>query len=148
MTALVLAMASVIAPGAEVPWDLADAVAMVAEEAPLPEGPEYTAALLVVTAWEESRFERTARGDSGKSAGYFGLWCGGYERKCRSVEDAWGAARMALAWHHESRRVCRSLPKAEQQALYLSGTCDRGLALSRRRSWLTRVAMRAVGGAT
>ena len=121
---------------------LAVAIATAAEEAPLFDDDvdgRRTAALLVVTAWEESRFDRFAVGDSGRSCGLFGIWVGRSERRCRAIqEDVFGSARIARDMLRESLRVCRARPVAERLGLYLGGSCGRGLPLSRRRWWLMK----------
>lgn len=127
------AMLAVVCPAA--PATLADAIATAAEETA---DAERTAALLVVTAMAESSCRADAIGDHGRSAGFFGLWCGS-ERRCAAViADPYGAARMARDLLAESLTVCRAQRPAERLGLYLGGACDRGLAQSRHRWWWLR----------
>jgi len=129
------AMASLGAPPREDLADVAVAIAEAAEERPVVGGDaRRTAALLVVTAWAESRFDVHAVGDGGRSCGLFGIWVGRRPERCALLAaDHVGAARMARDMLEESLRVCRARPPAERLGLYMGGACDRGLGQSRYR---------------
>ncbi len=117
---------------------LADAIAVAAEERPEVAGDvKRTAALLVATAYAETRFDHLAIGDSGRSCSAFALWIGRSIARCRALqEDIYGAARIALERLAESIHVCRAQPPGDRLALYLGGACDTGLRQSRWRWWL------------
>lgn len=125
---------------------LAEAIALAAEERPFVAGDaRRTAALLVVTAHAESRFDAGAVGDSGRSCGYFGIWVGARRERCALMAaDPIGTARLARDMLAESLIVCRARPAPERLGLYMGGDCSRGLAQSRHRWWWTNRLARVV----
>jgi hypothetical protein len=105
--------------------DIAAEIADSAELAPLGHSPRWTAAVLTVWAWHESRFRRSVTGDKGKSLGLLQTWRG------------WGEPSVALSLGlmHESFRVCADRPMEERFAWYAAGRdgCSRRRGLSRSR---------------
>ena len=117
----------------------AEEIAEAAEAWPLPGlGVTYTAALLVVTAQEESRFDRGAVGDSGASVGLFQLWRGWHD----------SSASEALWLMGQSFGVCRKRKSSERLGWYHHGGagCDHKLALSRHRFWVAHNLTMSYGG--
>lgn len=136
----VAAAAALGAPPSADTAALADAVVIVADERPiLGKDPRQTAALLLVTAWQESRFDPRATGDSGRSCGLFGIWVGARRERCALMAaDPIGSARMARDLLAESLNVCKRMPVNERLGLFMGGACDRGLVASRHRWWWWR----------
>ncbi len=125
---------------------IADDIALVAEESPLfagDDGPLRTAVLLASVASFESGNLRAdidsceASGDGGKA---WSLWQlhRPKERICGSRRDA---ARAAVDMLRASMSACRALTQAERLAVFASGRCSSGRRESRNRwdraaSWL------------
>ena len=112
----------------------ADAFAEEASARPLPGmTPGLTAALDVVMAWHEARFNSTALHDHGAGYGLFGTHAA-----------TWGAPipidvpGQVWAWHSlakMSMRVCADKPREERLAQYMSGSCEKRAGMSRGRVW-------------
>lgn len=102
--------------------ETAEEIAEAATEAPLSNDRRRTAALLVVMAYRESRFNRLALGDGGASVGLF------------QINRGWGvaSARGALSLIHASFDMCRERPFAERLGWYMWGRsgCDHRLEKS------------------
>jgi len=141
---LAAAAAAVGALCPNAPPVLVDAITLAAEERPiLADDGRRTAVLLAVTAFAESSCRADALGDRGRSAGFFGLWCGTPARCAIVVADPFGSARIARDMLATSLTVCRARPPAERLGLYLGSTCAAGLPQSRYRWWLfSRLARR------
>lgn len=88
-----------------------------------------TIALNVSLAWHESRFNRYARGDQGKSWGLFQYQNHG------TPEDAAEQTKQANRLILQSFRVCKDKPLNERLGWYAAGGngCERGLRESRNR---------------
>ncbi len=118
MTALVVAMMLMLAPGRD-HAALAGAIARVVEsERPLfadDEGRRKTAALMVAVAYRESTFTTAAVGDHGRSFCAFQIHrtAGGTPAL---LTDPEGCARQALTILRESLRACPSHPVATYAA--------------------------------
>ena len=116
----------------------AEAIARVAESEPLfdDHGEERTAALLVSIAWYESRLKPNAKSSNG-------LWYCLFQIDKRQLADPDKAladpevcTRAAIKIIRTSLQKCASRPTDERLAMFMSGTCDKGLADSRYRSFL------------
>jgi hypothetical protein len=93
--------------------------------------------LLIVTAAEESRFDREVlecrrKGDNGKAVGPWQTQVFGAKRRkaCGSIVSA---ARIALAMMRASFTGCPGAPLRDGLATYASGRCDKGRRISRHR---------------
>jgi len=116
----------------------AEAIARVAESEPLFEerGEQRTAALLVAVAWYESRLKPNAKSANGQ-------WYCLYQVDKRHLPDPEKAltdpevcTRAAIKIIKGSLAKCGKRPAEEQLAMFMSGSCDKGLADSRYRMFL------------
>jgi hypothetical protein len=117
----ILLMLAAISPGAE---KMKDARAIAVEVWNVAETPREAATLLV-TAWEESRFQQSAVGDGGQARTAYQL----HGAPRTAVLDIGEATRIASARLRASARLCPRWPLA----VYASGSCDRGHRLNDRR---------------
>jgi hypothetical protein len=116
----------------------AEAIARVSESEPLFEdhGEERTAALLVAVAWYESRLKPNAKSSNGQ-------WYCLYQVDKRWLPDPQKAldnpevcTRAAVKIIKASLAKCSARPLEERLAVFVSGSCDRGVADSRYRMFL------------
>lgn len=116
MTLYAYAMLALLAPGQDT-HELGEAIDAAAET-PL------EAALLVATAWRETRFGKELSGDHGRSAGPFGHWCAPDVVMCERLKMDWFyAARIAHEDIATSLSACKEWPAPERLTWYLSGKC-------------------------
>jgi hypothetical protein len=121
----------------------AEAIARVAEEAPLFDGDAArTAALLVSVAWHESRLRPDAKSANGR-------WLCLYQVDKRHVadpskllEDPEACTRAAMTILRASLTHCRARPERDRLAFFMSGACDKGLPQSRYRMFLASKLLR------
>ena len=142
-------------PGPEVPWSdtyeqTAQGIARAAHEHPLPvtDGEQFTAALLTVQAWQESRFKPDEVHDHGAGHGEWGV----HAETARGITDCSAVdmetpakgARCALELMHASFRICSKRPLAERLGWFAWGAtgCDHRLELSRHRLGMVARLMR------
>ena len=121
----------------DAPWkddyeNVASAINEASESKPLfagDNGKRKTAALLVSLAWFESRFDRKAIGDKGKS---FGLY---QQQGMGELFDAKIASMVAVEQIKISFRICSNRPIEERLGWYAAGgpNCQFGLLKSKHR---------------
>jgi hypothetical protein len=117
----------------------AEAIAKVAESDPLftEKGEQRTAALLVAIAWYESRLKPNAKSSNGQ---WYCLYqvdkrhLGGEPDK--ALNDAEVCTRAAVKIIKSSLAKCGKRPLEEQLAVFMSGSCEKGVAESRYRMFL------------
>lgn len=120
-----------LAPWKDTYAETAQGMVQGAQEAPLFEGVgalPKTLALDVSLAWFESRFDRAANGDHGKSHGL-------YQVQGPVIEDVKGQTIQANEMILQSFRVCKGKTLTEKLGWYAAGgnDCERGLRESRHR---------------
>lgn len=116
----------------------AEAIARVSESEPLfdDRGEQRTAALLVAIAWYESRLKPNAKSSNGQ-------WFCLYQIDKRHLADPEKAladpevcTRAAVKIIKGSLAKCRARPLEERLAVFMSGSCEKGLPESRYRMFL------------
>ena len=138
---LVLILTMLAKEPGSVPWlDMlpveAEAIADEASARPLPGmTPGLTAALDVVMAWHESRFNPEAVHDHGAGYGLFGTHGATLGR-----DVPFEVPGQVSAWHELARmsfKICADRPREDRLAWYASGdaTCEKRAGLSRARIW-------------
>ena len=129
------------------PWEtqlprIAEAIADECQSASLPGGgPEWCAAVMVVLAHQESRFDVEAEHDHHQGLGLYGVHHATLGR--RVSDDAAGQTREALGLLEQSFAACASQPLDERLAWYASGYCGERLSLSRYRLHLAARVLRS-----
>jgi len=116
----------------------AEAIARVAESDPLFEdrGEERTAALLVSVAWYESRLKPNAKSANGQFLCLYQVDRRHLPDPQKALDDPEVCTRAALKILKGSLAKCTARPFDERLAMFMSGSCDRGLAESRYRMFL------------
>lgn len=116
-------------------WELADAIATATDDVQQQE-------TLALIAARESGFRRNVarceiKGDGGKSLGTFQLQPidAGHARRACSA-DLREQARLAKSYVERSAEACPGNVGADRLAMFVSGTCARGLRAARER-WAT-----------
>ena len=84
--------------------------------------PDYLAALLLITAFGETRFDPSLRGDSGHSCGMFQLKSQNPSTCEAFAGNTYLAAAAAIHWLVDSARVCPACPACA----YAGGCNNRG----------------------
>jgi hypothetical protein len=126
------------APWADTYGRTAQAIAHVAESDPLFEdhGEERTAALLVAIAWHESRFKPDAKSANGRYVCLYQIDRRHLPDPTKALSDPEVCTRAALAIVKDSLAKCAKHPLADRLAVFMSGSCDKGIQPSRYRSLL------------
>ncbi|MBS2013680.1 MAG: transglycosylase SLT domain-containing protein [Deltaproteobacteria bacterium] len=138
-------MSLLVALEPSTPWratyeKTAEAIAKVAESEPLfaeEKGDQRTAALLVAIAWHESRFKPNAKSSNNQ---WFCLYqidrrhLGPEPEKALNDQEA--CSRAAVQIIKGSLAKCKARPAEERLAVFMSGSCEKGLAESRYRTFL------------
>lgn len=115
----------------------ADAIAKVANAEPLFDGDAgRTAALLVSVAWHESRLKPDAVSKNGQWLCLYQLDKRHLEDPKKALGDPETCTRAAMKILRESLAKCAKRPHGEQLAMFMSGSCDKGLPESRYRMFL------------
>lgn len=127
----------------DAPWrptyeKTAEAIARVAESDPLFEdhGEERTAALLVSIAWYESRLKPDARSKNGQWYCLYQVDKRHLAEPEKALTDPEMCTRAALKIIRMSLTNCAKHPVDERLAQFMSGSCDKGNADSRYRTFL------------
>jgi len=127
----------------QAPWrdtydKTAEAIAKVAESEPLfdEHGEERTAALLVAIAWHESRFKPNAKSANGQYLCLFQIDKRHLSDPDKALTDPETCARAATKILRASLQKCAKNKPDERLAVFMSGTCDKGVDGSRYRSFL------------
>ncbi len=122
------------------PWQstfekTAEAIARVAESEPLFEdrGEERTAALLVSLAWHESHLKPDAKSRNGQWLCLYQIHRKHLADPKLTLADPEVCTREAVALLRASIQGCARRPPGERLAMFVSGTCEKGLAQSRQR---------------
>lgn len=115
----------------------ATAIAKAAETAPLygENTEEKTATLLVAVAWYESRFKPDAKSADGQTMCLFQV-NKRYFEEGETPSDPTACTKQAMVILKKSLAKCSSRPQEERLAAFTSGTCDKGVAASRYRTFL------------
>lgn len=116
----------------------AEAIARVAESEPLFEerGEQRTAALLVAIAWYESRLKPNAKSANGQWYCLYQVDKRHLPEPDKALTDPEVCTRAAIKIIKGSLAKCGKKPAEEQLAMFMSGSCDKGLADSRYRMFL------------
>lgn len=137
----VVSLMTALEPAA--PWKdtyeaTASAIAKAAESDPLfGEGSEErTATLLVAIAWYESRLKPSAKSADGQFMCLFQVDKRYFEEGETPLTDQTVCTKKAIGIVKKSLAKCASNPQDERLAAFTSGTCDKGLAASRYRTFL------------
>jgi hypothetical protein len=126
------------------PWSstydrTADAIAKLAEAEPLFEGDApRTAALLVSVAWYESRLKPNAVSSNGRWVCLYQLDKRHLDDPKKALEDPETCTRAAMKILRASLASCAKRAGDERLAMFMSGTCDKGLPESRYRMFLAK----------
>jgi hypothetical protein len=127
-------------------WSRVGQANRVAEAISRHAGTSEQGAWLAVQSVFEANNRLDAVGDGGKSHGPFQL---SVERTTPDVaRDPDRAAPIWLSLADLSRKTCANLPEDEQMAAVMSGNCDHGRKLARRRAALVRRALGALAQKT
>lgn len=118
----------------------AEAIARVSESEPLfdERGEERTAALLVAIAWYESRLKPNAKSRNGQWYCLYQIDRRHLPDPQKALDDAEVCTRAAVKIIKGSLAKCSARPLDERLAVFMSGSCDRGLADSRYRMFLAQ----------
>lgn len=114
-------------------WALADALVTASD------GDSQLAETLTRIAWFEGGFRRSVarceiRGDKGKSLGAFQIQPQSpHQAKAACSPDLLVQAKLARSFVERSADACPGNVGADRLAMYVSGTCARGLAKARER---------------
>lgn len=117
----------------------AEAIAKIAESEPLFEdrSEERTAALLVSVAWYESRLKPTAKSGNGRWYCLYQIDRRHLPNPQQALDEPEVCTRAAIKILRQSLERCATHPSPERLAQFVSGTCEKGLAESRYRMYLT-----------
>lgn len=136
-------MSLLVALEPSAPWrttyeKTAEAIAKVAESEPVFEekGEQRTAALLVAIAWYESRLKPNAKSANGQWLCLYQVDRRHLPEPQKALEDPEVCSRAAVKIIKGSIAKCGKKPLEEQLAVFMSGSCDKGLAESRYRMFL------------
>lgn len=128
-----LLLASMLAPGAERAGDVravAEAISTVIDETQERLYDDETdAALMLVYAWRESRFQADAIGDGGRALGAWQLWVTSRDIALRPMR----AARVWYGWAREGKRYWPACPLQG-----ISGGGERGARIAAERLTFAR----------
>jgi hypothetical protein len=129
----------------QAPWrptygKTAEAIARVAETEPVFEdrGEERTAALLVAIAWYESRFKPNAVSANKQYVCLFQIDKRHLADPDKALTDQETCARAAIKIIKGSLAKCAAKPEAERLAIFMSGSCDKGIPDSKYRMFLAQ----------
>ena len=116
----------------------AEAIARVAESEPLfdDRGEERTASLLVSIAWYESRLKPNTRSKNGQWFCLYQVHKRYLPDPQKALDDPEVCTRAAIKIIRASLQTCAKRPLDDRLALFMSGTCDKGLPESRYRMFL------------
>jgi hypothetical protein len=117
----------------------AEAIAKVAESEPLfdePDGDVRTAALLVSVAWYESHLKPDAKSGNGRWLCLFQVDKRHLADPQKALSNPEVCTRAAVKILRTSLQKCAKRPKSERLAMFMSGSCDRGVPGSRYRMFL------------
>ena len=114
------------------------AIAKASEAEPLfgAESEERTAALLVAIAWYESRLKPDAKSADGQFMCLFQVDKRYFEAPETPLTDQAVCTQRAVSIIKKSLAKCSASPQDERLAAFASGTCDKGVAASRYRTFL------------
>lgn len=146
--AWVVGLMAALEPSA--PWrgtyeKTAEAIARVAESEPLYEekgGEERTAALLVAVAWYESRLKPNAKSGNGQWYCLFQIDKRHLPDPQKALDDPEVCARAGIKIIKQSMQKCAQKPHDDRLAVFMSGSCEKGVADSRYRMFLAAKLMR------
>jgi hypothetical protein len=116
----------------------AEAIARVSESDPLfdDRGEQRTAALLVAIAWYESRLKPNAKSANGQWLCLYQVDKRHLSDPQKALDDPEVCTRAAMKIIKGSLAKCAAKPYEDRLAMFMSGTCDKGLADSRYRMFL------------
>jgi hypothetical protein len=122
----------------------AEAIARVSESEPLfdEKGEQRTAALLVAVAWYESRLKPNAKSSNGQWLCLFQVDKRHLPDPQKALDDPEVCARAAIKIIKGSLAKCSAKPLEDRLAVFMSGSCEKGIPESRYRMFLANKLLR------